>query len=302
VKVIIGPLAGLFGAYLGYQISMDSAQTEEERRIVKRFSQRIGMSVLTAQLVMIPLLVVYGDAMVHGHPWIFVAMLNFFVAIFVVILVRGSAWLKRQQAGLVARAVLVGAASPPRSHARFAYRSKMVVLGLPLVHMNFGGSLSEKHEPVRGWIAGGGMAFGGLFAFGGVAIAPIALGGVAVGAVALGGYAAGLLAGGGFGFGICALGGVAEGWEAAGGMVLGWKAAFGGMALARDFAVGGTVQALHANDAMARQFMRDDSCFRSLLAITPHVALWWTFIPFISFIPLLAWRRWLRSSESRRRP
>ncbi len=122
--------------------------------------------------------------------------------------------------------------------------SRLQLFGLPLVHVT-GGRLVDGHYQrgiARGWIAVGDVAFGVILAVGGVAVGGIAVGGMGVGFLALGGLAVG-------GF---ALGGLAAGVVAAGGAAFGWWAAFGGLAVARDVAVGGAASALHANDPTAQ--------------------------------------------------
>src|SRR5262249_1154154 len=105
----------------------------------------------------------------------------------------------------------------------FEYRSHATLLGMPLVHIRLRGGIAR--GPVKAWIAGGDSAIGGLFAFGGIAIAPISFGGFAAGLVTFGGCAIGLLTFGGFAIGLWALGGFAFGSQALGGCAVGWSAA-----------------------------------------------------------------------------
>ncbi|MBP7419639.1 MAG: hypothetical protein KA911_13600, partial [Xanthomonadales bacterium] len=66
-----------------------------------------------------------------------------------------------------------------------------------------------------------------------------------------GGVAVGLLPIGGVSLGLYALAGAAFGWFAIGGYAVGWSGAVGGVAIAREFAGGGSAFAAHANDAVA---------------------------------------------------
>jgi len=93
----------------------------------------------------------------------------------------------------------------------FEYRSKLELFGLPLVHLRLRAGIER--GPVKAWIAAGDAAVGVIFAFGGVAVAPISFGGFAVGVFALGGFAVGLMPCGGFSLGPWALGGFAVGWR-----------------------------------------------------------------------------------------
>lgn len=85
-----------------------------------------------------------------------------------------------------------------------------------------------------GWIAIGDMAFGVLFASGGVAMGGIAFGGLSLGMLSLGGVALG-----GFAFG-----GMAIGYVAIGGLAVAYQMAVGGAALAGKLAVGGAADVL----------------------------------------------------------
>jgi hypothetical protein len=69
------------------------------------------------------------------------------------------------------------------------YRSRWTLLGLPLVHIQLECRRGDRTVPAKGWIAVGNIAYGALFAGGGLAVAPISLSGFAVGLIALGGGA-----------------------------------------------------------------------------------------------------------------
>ena len=111
------------------------------------------------------------------------------------------------------------------------YRSAQTLLGLPLVHVNFGPR--RKGGAVRrakGWLAIGNVAMGGLavgnLALGVVSVGALSsglccIGGLALGALAVGGVAAGAFAFGGLAVGAVALGGAAYGYFAAGGSASG---------------------------------------------------------------------------------
>jgi hypothetical protein len=134
------------------------------------------------------------------------------------------------------------------------YRSQATLLGLPLVHFRSGRSPGQKLQPAIGWIASGDIAYGILFASGGLAVGGISMGGLSVGVISIGGFGVGLLAFGGFALGGIALGGAAIGAIASGGIAVGWQAATGGMAVAHQIALGGAALAQHANDAVARAY------------------------------------------------
>jgi RNA polymerase sigma factor (sigma-70 family) len=253
VGILLIPLGGLWGSYLRCRLVLDSAPSDGERWRSKKMLRRVLAISLITQWVLLSTMIFGGKFMVQVHPWVFVAFLNCVFAILAATLLTFWAWERRQRARNAARACVTPEPSP-----RLSYRSRISFLGLPLVNLQFGNE-TKNMDTVRGWIAGGGRAIGGLFAFGpGVTIAPIAIScGPAIGLLAVGPFALGALACGPF----------AEGWEAAGGWVVGWKAALGGSVTAREFAVGGTMHALHAGDAVAQQFFRQEIFFRAVRAM-----------------------------------
>ena len=167
----------------------------------------------------------------------------------------------------------------------FEYRSRASLLGLPLVHIRLRGGITR--GPVKAWIAGGDSAIGGLFAFGGLAVAPISFGGFAAGLLTFGGCGVGILTLGGFSLGVWALGGFALGWQAIGGCAVAWSAAQGGVAVAHHLAIGAVALAQHANDETARAFFADSVFFR----VMERVLFYVPWLGLAGFIPVLFLRR-----------
>jgi hypothetical protein len=128
-----------------------------------------------------------------------------------------------------------------------------------------------------------------LFAFGGFAIAPVSLGGIAIGLMPWGGAAIGLFACGGLALGGWAFGGFALGWQAFGGCALAWNAAMGGLAVARDYAIGATPQAAQANSDIPSQFIKASPFFSRMEILSHHLG----WLNFLWLIPLLSWWRTL---------
>src|SRR3989442_12777383 len=98
----------------------------------------------------------------------------------------------------------------------------------------------------------GNIACGGLFAFGGLALAPVCLGCGAVGLLAVGGAGVGVFSFAGAAFGVWAVAGVAAGYLASGGAAVGWLGACGGAPVARDFVVGVAAGGRHGQPAAGR--------------------------------------------------
>jgi hypothetical protein len=131
------------------------------------------------------------------------------------------------------------------------YKSRFCLAGVPLFHFRFG--MPEKGDkPVVGWIAGGDIAYGLFFAWGGVAIAPIsvgilAAGGLSVGAVSLGVISLGTIA---IGFGASAIAYKAYSSLSS----LGWESAFSaGFSIANDAAIGPVAFAKQVNNEQAAE-------------------------------------------------
>lgn len=136
------------------------------------------------------------------------------------------------------------------------FRSRATLFGVPLVHVRFA-SPDVGDGPVVGWIAAGDRAYGLLFAWGGLAVAPISVGAFAVGFLSVGAVSVGVIGLGTFGTGLLAIGGVAVGLKAYAWLsALGWFAArSGGFGIAHVAAEAPVAFARHANDATAHHLV-----------------------------------------------
>ena len=156
------------------------------------------------------------------------------------------------------------------------YRSRFELLGLPFVHLRTGGWQSGRPvrelKPVKAWIAADdAFAFGVLFAWGTVAVAPVSIGACAVGLFSYGAMAAGGLAFGGFAFGIWACGASAFGWQAAAGCAIAWNIASGGQfAIAHQFALGPIAHAAQVNNELVRHLVKSNPFFQACWIIKPY--------------------------------
>jgi RNA polymerase sigma factor (sigma-70 family) len=299
--VFVLPVALLSGLYLALRGVLDSARSDTERKWIKKALLRGGVIGVIGIAGPFLLLGFGANSTAELHPWAVVAAVNLAFVTMPTTSWLVTTWARRQQALLATtiQAKPLAAITHPRK--AFVYRSRISFLGLPLVNLQF---TRNNWKPAHGWIAGGSRAIGGLFAFGGVAIAPVAFGSQAFGVIAVGGYAVGLFAGGCYALGAFAWGVFAEGWEATGNLVVGWKAAAasavvgspGGTAVAREFASGATLHALHAGDAAARQFFSQELFYRTIHVAGPFVG--WGACAVL--VPLAFWAaraRRLRKSE-----
>jgi hypothetical protein len=150
------------------------------------------------------------------------------------------------------------------------YRSSATFLGLPLVHVRIGDRFNYMRSPVKAWIAVGDIAFGGLFAFGGVSVAPFCIGGLALGVFTLGGLVAGVFPLGALAVGVWAYGSIAIGYQACGAVAVAWSAAAASISFAHDFGIGRIVAAAQANTEAAREFIAQARFFRVVGVIFRH--------------------------------
>lgn len=286
IQTLLSPLLGILAAWVGYKVSVDSARSEQERQLVKRFFRFVLAYGLVFSAVVL-VLVFSGRWLARSHP-VVLTSLTVGLAVINVLLVTGSIlWARRQSNALLTHERNSDAGEPsPAGKWKvpfMEYRSRTSVFGLPLVHLRFGRKPGEVVKPVKAWFAVGDCAIGVIGAFGAMSIAPISMGGCAFGLLSIGGVATGIAGWGGIGIGVWMIGGLALGWQAFGGLAVGWQAASGGLAVAHDFAAGGVALAAHANDANARTMM-DQSTFFPLANAAMNHLLW---INLIWFLPML---------------
>jgi RNA polymerase sigma factor (sigma-70 family) len=282
LAVIFSPLLIVFGNYAAYRMNLAEAHTEEQRREIRSLYRKICIFVTGFFVVLAgPVCWVFRG---QGHLFgmLFVALVVIYVLTTMAFVIPAILKRRQQFAGLI---VPGGSNDFPRP--AYEYRSRLTFLGLPFIHIRIGDRYAPLKPPVKAWIAVGDCALGGLFAFGGLAIAPVSIGGIAIGLVPLGGIAFGLFALGAIAFGVGAYGGMAFGFWSFGGVAIAWNAAVGGMAMAHDFAAGGIAHALQANNGLARQFFQSNAFFRmaqiigehsillNLAWVIPMIVQWW---------------------------
>jgi RNA polymerase sigma factor (sigma-70 family) len=282
-SAIIGPLLGFIGPWLQYRAFLAAATTGQERKSIQAYYRRLLGIMLIFSILLVALLLL-ARKFIDAHPLLFAGALIALVAAYVLAAVHMGTWANRIFRHLREQQGALDQGRP--AQPAWEYRSRFELLGLPIVHFRFHRSAAQR-SPVKAWIAAGDFAFGLLFAFGGVAVAPVSIGGIAVGLFPFGGAAVGLFVLGGFALGGWVFGGFAMGWQAFGGCALAWKAAMGGLAIARDFALGGVAYAAQANNEIASHFMKGSSFFRRM-EIVSHYMAW---LNLLWLIPLAGWWR-----------
>jgi len=295
--VLATPLLVIFGNFIPYRMGLAEARSEEERRHIKSYFHTIYVAsfglatLLTAVLYFIDR-IEYGNrlgVLELLQAW-FVALVVFYLLAIFISTLAGARKRRAYYASLLARQH--GGIFPEPA---YEYCSRIKLFGLPLVHIRIGDRFDLLRKPVAAWIAVANYAFGGLFAFGGVAVAPFSVGGLTIGLVPFGGLALGIMPLGGMALGVLAFGGIAVGWQAVGFCAVAWKAAVGAVAVAHDFALGGIAHAAQANNDLAEQFIKPNLFFRFVQTLNRH----WVWMNFLWIAPLFI--QWQIIARSRRR-
>ncbi len=289
-NALIGPVLGFVGPWLQYRVFLAAAKTDHQRKIIRLYYRRL-LTMMLGFGVLLTALIIFGGKFVSTHPLLFTGMLIGLVAAYVASVAWMGAWANRMFREMREEGSSASACQAPKP--TWEYRSRYELFGLPLVHVRFNSSAAER-TPVKAWIAVGDFAYGVLFAFGGLAIAPVSIGGIVIGLLSCGGATLGLFSIGGFAFGGWVFGGFALGWQAFGGCALAWNAAIGGLAIAHDFALGGVAHAAQANNEIARQFTKASSFFQNMEILSRHIG----WLNLLWLIPLVGWWRLLAKRKN----
>ncbi len=270
VVTIVASVSGVVSTLFGLRASLDQSRTKQERRNVVK---------VTASLFLYPVVFVaslYGlrylalNSQEHAGYYLMASQLLVFgfVASYIVLVVR----MLRQQRELRAQErelhpeAFQGQADQVGARER-EYKSRLHLAGIPLIHFRF--SMPEEGDgPVVGWVAGGERAYGLLFAWGGIAVAPVSVGIVSVGLISVGAVGLGLVGLGVVGIGVLAFGNAAIAYKAyAAVSALGWESAVSsGFSIAKEGAIGALATANHVNNEQAAEIVN--------LAALGHSYLW----------------------------
>lgn len=288
---LLSSASGAVSAVLMLRVHLDQARTPRERRAVVRVASGIFATVfgLLGFMYLSRFLAILWPEWQLGFAWASQA----------VVLVFSVAWplgLLRMMSRMREMRTEERRCHPDRfrdsrdqiGSSAGEYRSRWSFFGVPLVHIRFA-SPEVGDPPVMGWVAGGDRAYGLLFAFGGLAVAPVSVGAVAVGFLTVGTLGIGVLALGTVGIGVIAIGCMACGMKAFGWLsALGWDTASGsGFSIARTAAEGPVAFAQHANDLVARQLLADPNAERGQMVFAILVSV-------LSLGPILYYAREVR--------
>jgi RNA polymerase sigma factor (sigma-70 family) len=295
--VFVGPLIGLTCAYFGTKAAASTGRSKEERDYILRCARWIIAFCFALSIGLAAVLSQAGKLYTASAGWIVVG-----ISVWTVVLVGGILLICQRMDREVKR-IRVATNTTDEAHARVLavqgrslklpkyIESRWCFLGLPFFAMAWGGSSSDQYRPrkVYAWIAIGDIAISPFLAFGGFAIAPIAVGAITVGVLSLSVFW-------GVAFGVFALGSLAFGWWALGCAAAGVKCAVGFAAVARDYAVGMVASASHTG-AGAKEWIKTEwlADFNGVLVDPIH---WWLLGCVAFALVLRVWRERQRRRET----
>jgi RNA polymerase sigma factor (sigma-70 family) len=283
LAAISSPLLIIFGNYLGYRLSMDEARTDNERQFVRFFYRRVLLMTVTIS-ILLWCLMFFGRppqfSFAARYGIIFMGTVVAFLVFVVVNILTTNAERKRYYTRILAEDH--GGVIPQPA---FEYRSQTTFLGLPLVHIRIGDRFDSLKKPVKAWVAVGNYAIGGLVAFGCIVAAPFGVGLFSFGLLPFAGIAVGLIPLGGIAIGGWTCGALAIGWQSLGCFSIAWHTAAGNIALAQDYAWGHFAMATHINSSsqasvlpnwylQGAEFLRRYSLWLNFIWITPLFIQW----------------------------
>jgi RNA polymerase sigma factor (sigma-70 family) len=268
---IVAPLLALFGMWTDYRLKRKAGHSERELSVFRVYYLAIAASIAVF-VVIFTILMSRGGSFMATSPALFAGLVIALVGGYALSIGAFARRFTRATKKLPADQRTAGMAAQSKSPV-WEYRSRWELLGLPLIHIRFGGwfgggieeRLQRTKKPVSAWIAiTDTFAVGVLFAYGGWAIAPVSVGAFAVGLFSFGAFAVGAIAVGGFGFGIWALAPLAVGWQAFGGeCAIAWDAAWSRQyAVAHHFALGEVAHAMQANNEFVRHLLNANPFFQ----------------------------------------
>ena len=255
LAALLASTSGLIGSWFSLKASLAQSRTKRERHLVKK---SVTLFFAFAAIYIVGMLGLKQACYVFPQHYV---ALSLFSQVIVVGLVISYVILVKKMFGAMKdlRALeriahpeaFLASAHQPQAKQR-EYISQLRLFGVPLCHFQFG-MPEHTDSPAYGWIAAGTYARGLLFAWGGVAIAPVSVGIISFGLVTIGGIGFGLIGTGTVAVGLLAFGASAIGYQAFASLsAVGWHSAIsGGFSIAREAALGSIAIAKHENNEVA---------------------------------------------------
>ncbi len=292
IVTFVATASGFISSFFALRANLDQSRTSRERRaIVKTTAAFIGVALALVagllglrHLALVPL----------GNVKYLAILSQVGVVAFVVSYVAMTVRLMKRMRALrtaerLRRPDLFAAPVDQLDSRKREYKSRLTFLGLPLVHAKFA-MAEEGEKPAVGWIAAGHEAYGLLFAWGGIAVAPISVGIVSFGLVTVGAVGFGLVGMGTVGIGLLAMGAAAIGYKAYASLsAMGWESAFSqGFSIANDAAIGPIAFAKQVNNELAASIANLSTVSQSYVAILGVMTL-------LVLVPVVWYARAVRS-------
>jgi hypothetical protein len=292
---ILCPLLAFLNLFAVWRMSHKAARSNHERKVYMIFYPVLAGSVIVV-ILLTNVLMSRGDALIKTNPSLFAVLITGLVLGYPLLLMPFCLWFYRTVKKFALAQPAAAVASRPQ-YPCWEYRSRFQLLGLPFIHLRTGGWQRGRppgeFKPVKAWIAADdAFAFGVLFAYGSVAVAPVSIGACAIGLFSYGAMAIGALAVGGFAFGIWAFGAFGFGWQASAGCAIAWDIASGGQyAIAHHFALGPVAHAAQVNNDFVRHLVRSNPFFEACWTILPcFFWLMWVWAIPLMISGILRWR------------
>ncbi|GEA12167.1 sigma-70 family RNA polymerase sigma factor [Alteromonas sp. KUL49] len=250
---LLAVLSGFVSAFFGLRAGLDQSRTNNEKHFVIRIVASYMLLAIVYVLGMFGLkhLALESESSAALYSGIAHTLVALFTLSYLLLAYRTPVSLKnlRARERLFNPKAFSDSSNDKKSRETI---SRIRILGAPLYHFQFG--LPEHGEqPAFGWIAGGTEARGLLFAWGGVAIAPVSVGIVSFGVISIGAVGFGLFSLGTVAIGVIAFGASAIGYKAYSSLSsMGWESAVsGGFSWANDAALGAIAFAKNVNNQAA---------------------------------------------------
>lgn len=278
VLVVLAAFSGVVSSFFGVRAGLDQSRTQRERRRVIIYTALFfGVTIVYVGTMFGLKHMALSDA---DNAVIYATVSQLVVLamvlshlVLVVCMLRGMRKLRAEER-LFNPQAFQGEADQIDAKQR-EYKSRFYLAGIPLLHFRFG-MPEQGDKPVVGWIAGGDYAYGMLFAWGGVAIAPVSVGIISVGLISVGAVGIGLFGLGTIGIGVIGFGASAIGYKAyASFSALGWNSAFSGIgfSIANEAAIGPFAFAKHINNEQAGEMVNLAIMSQSYLWILAMIAI-----------------------------
>lgn len=254
---VLAACSGLISAFFGLRASLDQSRTQRERQLAIKcvtLFMSFALIYVLGSLVLKQLALSHmSDAKYYAFGSLVLA-LAFVVSYLLLVKQMFTATHRlRVQERIFQPQAFLSQVDQPGAKQR-EYQSTITLFGAPLIHFQFG--MHEVNDkPAFGWIAGGSRAHGLLFAWGGVAIAPVSVGIVTVGVISVGAVSFGLFSLGTVALGLIGFGVSAIAYKAYGALsAFGWESAFSnGFSIAADAAIGPFAYAAQINNQIAAE-------------------------------------------------